>query len=273
MKLQYRAPGLVVILLLFGISGSARAQSPSFLFGSAERIPTRLFGSSDDFGYCHTCTKTTTFGSGSGCGCEQKSRAKPAISLASFLRRSSDCDSKSASDADRGCKSSVDCAADKGCGNQCGCSCRRSFRIAGLSKAFEKLDGAVKRLFHCDRSVCCDPCYRPVRYCNVCPPKGYDVGCGCEPAWTPLSPPQHDIEPPSLEGDPFEDDPVQPLPPPIPSEAQRQSESHSPIRAVNYTQPARRPNETSAPPRLHSDNATSMTKRERLTQSMLDCLD
>lgn len=262
MKLHYSAPVLVFILLLFGIVGSALSQSTSFLFGSTRGMPTRLFGSTYQLGGESTCAQKTSYGCGSSYGYEQKSYRRPL--RASTISRGC----KPAC----GCEASCDCLPSKSCGTECQPNPCRRCGVGSLAGVLGKLDVAVKGLFGCNRSACCDPCCYQTQCCAVQPFYGYEAGCGCEPGEYSMPVPGEQLETPSLEGDPFEDDPDQLLAPPLPSEARRGPGSRSPIGTVTYTRPTSRIG-TISPARFRPDTATPIKRPKCLTRSLLDRVD
>lgn len=252
MKLHYLAPVLVFILLLFGLVSSASSQTTSSLFGSTRGVPTRLFGSTDNLDYVPQFAQKTSY------GCEQKRCRRPTI----VFGCKSSC----------GCETSCGCVPRNSCDTGCKCNSGRSCGLRGLSRALGKLNGAVKGLFRCNRSSCCDPCCYQTRCCPIRPSYGYELGCGCEPGGLPMPVPEAQPETPSLEGNPFEDDPVQLLAPPIPSQTRRETDRRSPIGTVTYTRPAKRIG-TNSPARFRPDSATPIKRQIRLTRSVLDRVD
>ena len=102
------------------------------------------------------------------------------------------------------------------------------------------------------------------------PRYGYEDGCRCEPDEPSMPEPEEELDAPLLEGDPFEDDPVQPLSPPVALEAR--GGGVYPIRVVSaviYTRSAS-PLEVNSPARFRPDNAMPIVREARPTRCILD---
>ncbi len=302
MKLHYFAALVIFSVLLFGCATSAHSQQKHTCFGSSKGLPTRLFGSTNGFGRLDECALSCgdccNFGCGQKDACGDpafrgpkctpvcRSSQKPCNTcnkgatqkcMAQKCVRRKNVAQKSFAQKSVAQKSVAQkSVVQKGESDCCNCECRPN----PVVRALAKFDGAVKGIFR-GKSNCCEPC--PDLCCDTS--KSYigyggksDSACGStygsgsgdygSPAEFGTPSPYDDLEEPLLDGNPFEDDAVQP-PPPAPSEVSRPSRPRpllGPVAAREMSSPFR----VQTPARIRPINAAPLRKKTQLAKSILD---
>jgi len=270
-------PVSVFVLTLLGLVQSASSQS---LLTSARR-----FGSSAD-----ACGKAACVQKGS-------SDCKTSFNRQVLLRRRP-FHGATSQELESVCEGNGPC--DVTCCKRCGALCRARHRLSHarstMAARLAKLNTGIRSMFGCYDSDCCEACDCP--YCSAAP------SCGtCEDAgpWQDVFPPSEssqqqdqlqeqeqeqgqgqgreqlqeqneDQETPSLRDNPFKDDPVQPLAPPVPSEADRDTSRPLPTGIVTIAQPVSLSQPVS-PARFRADSAIPIRQAKQLTKSILDRRD